>query len=128
MSLMRAVEAMHFETETIRLHHRMYPPVGFSRFKNIRNRRQIDQMNAALSLGDVPIVRVAEDVSLDLSARLDDCKEFFRVLQAGGRVALLRIVVSEYNGRLGGIGIESFGKPITLSVTQQTGCHVSCLQ
>ena len=63
---------------------------------------------------------MAVDVSFDLFARADDCKELNRVFEPDVTTDS-RVMVNQDQGGFVGVGVEGFGQPIQLFLPEQAG-------
>ena len=89
--------------------------------KDIGDRRQVDQMDAAGVLVHVPEVRVAENVGLHLLAGTNDLEQGFGVFQAADGCQYAGIVVDQNQRGFARVGVERFGQPIQLFLAEHAG-------
>ena len=102
--LMRIIHTAQFHSQTVVPRCGVNPAGGVALLEDVGHGRQVHEMDSAGVFPNLPLVRVAENVSLHLLARPDDFEKRQGVLQS--HVSLnTRIMMDQDNRRLRGIGV-----------------------
>lgn len=103
---MLGIHAAQLEFHSAPLQFSLDPAVGMARVRNVRHRRQVDQMDAALVFFDSPDVGVAKDAGFHLTAGAQHFQQRLCVFQSAALFGA-EVMMQNHEGGPVLVGVQS---------------------